>query len=113
MHYNLLRRRIIRITDVESLIKVEIMMSIPISGLQLPQRKSMNALNNEFIMYRRQELGIYLQKLLRMDYIRHSELIAKFLSPSCDDFNKIAFISMPKQAIGSAGEFAGMKFLLS
>ena len=67
----------------------------------------MNALNNEFIMYRRQELGIYIQKLLRMDYIRHSELIAKFLSPSCDDFNKIAFISMPKQAIGSAGEFAG------
>ena len=43
-----------------------------------------------------------------MDYIRHSELIAKFLSPSCDDFNKIAFISMPKQAIGSAGEFAGL-----
>ena len=68
----------------------------------------MNALNSEFIMYRRQELGIYLQKLLRMDYIRHSELIAKFLSPSCDDFNKIAFISMPKQAIGSAGEFAGL-----
>ncbi|KAL5251662.1 hypothetical protein ACHWQZ_G017140 [Mnemiopsis leidyi] len=78
-----------------------------LGGLQLPQRKSMNALNSEFIMYRRQELGIYLQKLLRMDYIRHSELIAKFLSPSCDDFNKIAFISMPKQAIGSAGEFAG------
>ena len=77
----------------------------------------MNALNNEFIMYRRQELGIYIQKLLRMDYIRHSELIAKFLSPSCDDFNKIAFISMPKQAIGSAGEFAGnfpnVKFMLN
>ena len=32
-----------------------------LGGLQLPQRKSMNALNNEFIVYRKQELAIYLQ----------------------------------------------------
>ena len=32
-----------------------------LGGLQLPQRKSMNALNNEFISYRQKELCIYLQ----------------------------------------------------
>ena len=39
--------------------------------------------------------------------MKHSELVAKFLSPECDDFNKMGLISIPKHAIGSAGEFAG------
>ena len=31
-----------------------------ISGLQLPEKKSMNALNTDFIICRKQELGVYL-----------------------------------------------------
>ena len=50
---------------------------------------------------------------MNTETLKHSELIAKFLSPACDDFNKIAFMSMPKQAIGSAAEIGSMSILSS
>ena len=55
---------------------------------------------------------IFSQRIIRNDALRQSELIAKFLSPKCDDFTRTGIIAMPKHALGSAGEMAGMMILI-